>query len=206
VPGATDPLHPATNRARRLDLDHEVHRAHVDPELERGRRDYRAERAALQRVLDEQPLLARDRAVVRGHEVLARELVQARRQALGQAPGVHEHDRRAVRADQLEQAGMDRRPDRRARCREPRSGRTLHPRHARRRLLGDGRELRHVLDRDDDLDVHRLAVAGVDDRDRPRRPAVETAEEPPDLLERPLCRRQPDPLRGLVRGLLEPLE
>ena len=35
VPGAADPLQPARDRLRRLDLDHEVHRAHVDAELER---------------------------------------------------------------------------------------------------------------------------------------------------------------------------
>jgi hypothetical protein len=34
VPGAADPLQSPGDRLRRLDLDHQVHRAHVDPELE----------------------------------------------------------------------------------------------------------------------------------------------------------------------------
>ena len=57
-------------------------------------------------------------------------------------------------------------------------------------------EVAHVLDRDDDLDLERLADAGVDDGDRPRlagrRPA---AEEAGDLVERTLRGRQPDALR-----------
>ncbi len=67
-------------------------------------------------------------------------------------------------------------------------------------------ELGHVVDRDDDLDVERLARPGVDDRDRPRSGGRLPAEEPRDLLERPLRRRQADPLRRLVRDGLEPLE
>jgi hypothetical protein len=37
VPGATDALQPEADRTRRLDLDHQVDRAHVDAELERAR-------------------------------------------------------------------------------------------------------------------------------------------------------------------------
>ena len=47
-------------------------------------------------------------------------------------------------------------------------------------------EARHVLDRDDDLELERLARAGVDDRDLAARP--DPAEEPGDRLERPLGR------------------
>ena len=48
-------------------------------------------------------------------------------------------------------------------------------------------QLAHVLDRHDDLDLERLADAGVDDGDRPRPPSsVVAAEEVGDLLERPL--------------------
>ena len=65
----------------------------------------------LQLVLDEQSLLARDRPVVRSHELFAGELVDARRQALGEASRVDEDDRRAMRLDQLEQARIDRGPD-----------------------------------------------------------------------------------------------
>ena len=82
---------------------------------------------------------------------------------------------------------------------------TLHRRHALRGL-GDVGELGHVLDRDDDPDLHRLAVAGVHDRDLARPFVRLPAQEPRDLLERTLRRRQADPLRRLVRDLLEPLE
>ena len=64
VAGAADALQPARHRARRLDLDHEVDRAHVDAELERAGGDDAAQLAALQLVLDDEPLLAGQRAVV----------------------------------------------------------------------------------------------------------------------------------------------
>ena len=38
VPGAADALQPAADRLRRLDLDHQIHRPHVDPQLQRGGR------------------------------------------------------------------------------------------------------------------------------------------------------------------------
>ena len=41
VTGAADPLHAAGDRRRRLDLDHEIDRAHVDAELQRRGRDER---------------------------------------------------------------------------------------------------------------------------------------------------------------------
>ena len=108
VAGAADALQAARDRARRLHLDHQVDGAHVDAELERGRGDDRPQPAGLQRVLDLGPLLARERAVVRADEVLPGELVEAGGEALGHAARVHEHDRRAVRADQLEQLGWTR--------------------------------------------------------------------------------------------------
>ena len=69
VAGAADPLQPATHRTRRLDLDDEVDGAHVDAELEAARRDDAAQHAALQLVLDDDALLARQRAVVRLDEI-----------------------------------------------------------------------------------------------------------------------------------------
>ena len=72
-------------------------------------------RPGLQHVLDLEPLLAGDRAVVGAGDVLLGELVQAMGDALGGAAAVHEDERRAVGAHQLEQARVDRRPDRLAR-------------------------------------------------------------------------------------------
>ena len=72
VPGAADPLQAARHRLRRLDLDHEVDGAHVDPELERRGRDEARDAARLQVLLDLRPLLARQRAVVRSARSLPR--------------------------------------------------------------------------------------------------------------------------------------
>ncbi len=47
VTAAADALEPAGDRRRRLDLDDEIDRAHVDAELERRGRDKRAQVARL---------------------------------------------------------------------------------------------------------------------------------------------------------------
>ena len=56
---APDALQAAGDRLRRLDLDHEIDGAHVDPELERRRRDKARNPACLQIFLDQHALLAR---------------------------------------------------------------------------------------------------------------------------------------------------
>ena len=76
---------PRLHRARRLDLDHEVDGAHVDAELEAAGGDERPQPAGLELVLDEQPLLAGERPVVGLDQLLARELVEPRREPLGEA-------------------------------------------------------------------------------------------------------------------------
>ncbi len=100
---------------------------------------------------------ARDRAVVRAHQRLAGELVERAGQPLGEPAAVDEDQRRPVRANQLEQPRMDRRPDRRPRIAD------------RRRAARDvvrGRQPGHVLDRHFDRQLQRLLRAGVDDGDR----------------------------------------
>ena len=64
VAGAADPLQGAGDARRRLDLDDQVDRAHVDAELEAAGRDHAGQPAALEVVLDERALLLGDRAVV----------------------------------------------------------------------------------------------------------------------------------------------
>src|SRR5207248_4778737 len=64
VARAPDALQPAGDRLRRLDLYDEVDGAHVDAELEARRRDEARDPACLQVFLDENALLARERAVV----------------------------------------------------------------------------------------------------------------------------------------------
>ena len=197
---AADALQPARHRPRRFDLHDEVDRAHVDAELQAAGGHDRPQAPGLQRVLDLEPLLARDRPVVRAHQVFVGELVELGREALGQAAPVHEHDRRTMRADQLQQARVDRRPDRGpgwARA----GGRT-----ARRHVRGLA-DLAHVLDRDDDLELHGLAMTRVDDRDGPGPPlGPEPAQEPRDLIERTLRGGQADALGRLLGELVQPFE
>ena len=110
----------------------QIDRAHVDAELERRGGDEPADLPGLQPILDLDALRPRQRAVMRAHQRFAGQLVQRRRQPLGDAPAVDEDQRRPVRPDQLEQPRMDRRPDRRrapgpatpARSGSPRSGRS----------------------------------------------------------------------------------
>src|SRR4029079_12442180 len=90
-------------------------------------------------------------------ELLAGELVQALGQPLAEAPAVGEDDRAAMGPDELEDPRVDRRPEA-----GPQVG--AHRRAAGLLLLRqDLAEGRHVLDRDDDLQVERLAGTGIDD-------------------------------------------
>ena len=193
VPGAADPLEAAGDAGRALDLDDEVDRAHVDAELEAGRGDQRGQPAGLELLLDLEPLLARDAPVMGADELLAGQLVEPLGKALGQAPAVGEHDRAVVAADQLEDRRVDRRPDARPEV-APRgrpAGLVLG-----RQELADGR---HVVDRHDDLELERLARAGVDDGHLAA--GAHPAEEARDRLERPLRGGQADPLDGRRGGM-----
>ncbi len=142
VAGAADPLHAAGHRGRRLDLHDQVDGTHVDAELEAAGRDDARQPARLEVVLDQRPLLLADRAVVgAGQQVtgaarwprtapsparesprrrrgssparVGRDLVQPGGEALGQPARVGEDDRRPVLLDQVDDALLDVRPDRR---------------------------------------------------------------------------------------------
>ena len=95
VAGPADPLQAAGDARRALDLDDEVDRAHVDAELEAGRRDERREAAGLELLLDREALLAGDAAVVGPDELLAGQLVEALGEPLGEPAAVREDDRAA---------------------------------------------------------------------------------------------------------------
>jgi hypothetical protein len=178
VPGATDPLQTARDRLGRLDLDDEVDRAHVDAELEGRRRNEGRNLAALQELLDLDALLAGQRAVVGPRDLPLSELVQAECQSLGEPAVVDEEDRRAVGLDEAQELRIDRWPDRVA-------------------LTG----LAHVLDRNDDAQVELLRPAGVDQLD-----LAASGDEAPDLVQRPLGRREADALERLGRESFQPLE
>ena len=188
--GAADALQAARDRTGRLDEHDEVDGAHVDAELEAGGGDDRLEPTVFQLGLHLHALFARERAVVRAHELLAREVVEMRGQPFGGAPRVAEDDRGAVRADQFEDAWVHVGPDARVRFRH------VEPERVRRCV--SGRTVRagfgHVVDGDDDFDVERLARAGVDDRDGARAVGGLAAEEARDLVERSLRRRQSNAL------------
>ena len=201
VPGATDALQPSRDRLRALDLDDEVDRAHVDAELERRRRDEARDLPRLQELLDDEPLLPRERPVVRARELLLGELVDPEREPLGEPPVVDEDDRRAVRADELEDRRVDRRPDRAARPLDA-DAHLDAVRERRHGELGGRAELAHVLDGDDDLEVELLADARVDELDL----AAGAGHEPADLLQRTLRRREADALERRLDEPLEPLE
>ena len=204
VARATDPLEAAVHRTRRLDLDDQVDRAHVDTELERRRRDDRSQLATLELVFDHDALLARQRAVVRLHQLLCLftvrllvQLVELGGEPLGATAGVAEDDRRTVLEHQVEHPRVDAGPDARPALATTRLA-------ERRRRVA---RCAHVVDRHDHLDLEGLADAGIDDADRTGRPVVVVAaEEAGDLLEWALGGRQADALRRPVGDLVEPFE
>ncbi len=112
VPRATDALEASCHGLGALDLDDEIDGAHVDPELERRGGDEARDPARLEKLLDLHSLLTRERAVMGARELLLRKLVQPQREPLGEPAVVDEDDRRAVLAHELEDGGVDRRPDR----------------------------------------------------------------------------------------------
>src|SRR5262249_12333073 len=199
VPGAPDALHAARDRRRRLNLNHQVNRAHVDAQLEGAGGDQAAQAACLERFFDRHALLARDRAVVRSDKrrriglIFLRQLVQALRQTFSEAPTVDENQRRALLANELEQARINGWPDRR---------------------LGFGAEYRatsrwfdlvwmlHVLERDDDLQIELFALANVYELDL----AVGSDEEATDLVHRPLGGRQANALQRATGNFLQSFE
>src|SRR5207302_6982611 len=111
MPGAADALDAAGDAGRRLDLDDEIHRAHVDAQLEAGGRHQSREPARFERILDKEALLLGDRAMMGADQLLAGQPVDGRSQPFGEAPRVDKDDGRSVLPDQLEDAGMNRRPD-----------------------------------------------------------------------------------------------
>ena len=188
-----DALQPARDRLGRLHLQHEVHGAHVDAQLERRGGHEAGQLAGLQHLLHHGALLARERAVVGAGDLhvlvlaLGRQLVQPHGQPLGAAAAVHEQDRAAVLLHQLEQVGVDGRPDR-APCGVAAA--------VERVEVGGGLRLHHALHRHADLEVERLADAGVDDRAL----AGGADQELGHLLERPLGGGEADALRRLARA------
>ena len=216
VPGAADALQGAGHAGRRLDLDHQVDRAHVDPELEAAGGDHGRQPPALEVVLDEGALLLGDGAVVGlGDDRLGavrlpglrhdlrrrrpaglegpagargRDLVEPGGQPLGQPPRVGEHDRGAVPLDEVDHALLDVRPDAGA------AGRVAAVLVV---LVRRG----HVLDRHHHAEVPGLLARRRDDLHRRR-----ATEEAGHLLQGPDGGGEADALGGPLEERVEPLE
>ena len=156
-----------------------------------------------------EPLLARERAVVGAGDLAARRpspsVCRVGRARSAASPAarpaaavVDEHDRRAVRADQLQQLGVDRRPDRAARG--GRRRRRRRPRRAsrrRRRARACPRPGPSISQ------VERLAQAGVDDRALAARRRPGSGRPPRAGAGSPTGRSA---ARGRSASALEPLE
>jgi hypothetical protein len=179
VPRAAHALDPGGDRARRADEAGQVHRAHVDAQLQRGGGHDDLELASLEALLGLEPPRARQAAVVGGDGLDAQALAQVHGQPLDQAAGVHEHDGGSVRARQRGQAVVDLRP----------------------LLVGAHRPqlvLQHL-----DAQVQVAAAAGVDHR---RGEAVAAHQQAAGHLHGAHGGREPDPLQAPAGEVIEPLQ
>ena len=158
MPRAPDPLHPARHRRRRFNLDHQIHRAHIDPEFQRRSRTQRANLPRLQLLFNHCPLRRCQRSMMRSRNRLPRQLIQRAGQPLRHLPAVYKQNRRGPLANNLQQTRMNRIPDRnplrRLRCRPGRN--LLHlP------------QPRHVLHRHFNPQLQLLPRASIHNRHRP---------------------------------------
>ena len=112
VAGPADSLQTGGDRRWGFDLDHQVDGSHIDAEFERRGRDDRLEVASLEGLLDQDPLLAGHRPVVGPADLLTGQGVDL---AQIRSANRRELANRMVERwvlDELEEAGVDRRPDR----------------------------------------------------------------------------------------------
>ncbi len=120
------------------------------------------------------------------------DLVEAGGEAFGESAGVGEDERGALGVDEIDETLLDVGPDR---------GALFRARGCAREVAGDLAESRHVLDRDDDLQVPLLAGRGRHGRHRST-----AGEVPGDLLEGAHRGGEADALgRGRQEGV-EPVE
>ena len=176
-------LQKCRDRSRRTELADQLDIADVDAELERRGGDQHLQLAALQALLGLEPQLLRHAAVVRGDVLVAEQLGQVARGALGHAARVDEDQRRSVREGELGEPRVDLLPHF-----------VRHDRFERR-----GRHL--------DREIAGTDVPGIDDRAIVALAAVAFADQKTrDLLDRLLRGRQADARRRLRRQRCQPLE
>ena len=199
VAGAPHPLQPASHGAGGLHEQDLVHRAHVDPQLQRAGGDDPAQRPSLEGILHLGTPGVGDAAVVGLDQLLPGQLVEAPAEPLAQAPAVDEDDGGAVGADGLQQGRVDGRPE--AALRRWRGGLpAVELRQDGPALLGPGpglgwglralRGVRHVRDRHHHPQVEPGRGGGIDDLHR----AV-AADEAGRLIQRSDGGGQSDALR-----------
>ena len=109
--GAADALHAGGDGGRRLDLNDEVDRAHVDAQLERRSRDDGANPTGLELVFDLGALGGGEGAVVGAGEGFLREVVDESGKAFGGAAVVDKDEGGLALADDREKSRGDGRPD-----------------------------------------------------------------------------------------------
>ncbi len=109
--GAADALHAARHRRRRFDLHHQIDRAHIDAQFERGGGDDAAQRSQFQALFDLLALRRGHAAVMRADQHFAGKFIDRAGDALRQAAAVDEDQRGGVRPHQFQQLGMNRAPD-----------------------------------------------------------------------------------------------
>ncbi len=110
VARAADPLEERADDARRSDLADEVDRAHVDPELQRRRRDDGAHVARLQALLDHEAPLFREAPVVCPHALFPEPLGEVVGDPLRHPSRIDEDEGRPRFGDEGREAIVDLRP------------------------------------------------------------------------------------------------
>src|SRR5262245_9149183 len=184
VTRSADALEQRGNAMRRPDLADQIDMTDVDAELEPRRPDERLQRARPPTGLGNEATLFRKTPVMGGHDIVAEPLAEMTGETLRQAARVDEDQRRSVLADELGESIV-----------------VLLPHFVRH----DGRERRawnlHG-------EICRTTVSLVDD-DAPAARVVVADQDPRDLLDRLLRRRQADALNrtgGAVYDFFQPLE
>src|SRR5271156_755084 len=174
VPRSADALNGGRDGFGRIELADELDGADVDAEFERRGRYYRLQLAALEALLCEQPLGAREATMMRHDSVGAEPLLQVDRDALCSSPAQRKDQRRAMLADEARDFVVHRIPMLMRRQRPE---------------LGSGRE---------DLQIHRAyAIVGANYFDQARRARlvgsnIISAQKAGQLFDRIQRRRQTD--------------
>jgi hypothetical protein len=109
--GAADALQERRDRTRRSQLANQINGPNVDAQLQRRGGNERFQFATLETVLRIEPEFRGKAPVMRRDFVLAHPFAQMMGHALSQATCVNEHERSAVRLDQIRQPVIDLGPD-----------------------------------------------------------------------------------------------